>query len=195
MKILAQDTSLAGYQHIKSGWIESGDLIVGGPSRKKHLVEATDYSIGCDIGEFSFDVYRKMECPKHEGQMNAAYKHGLIADAVNIPAQEDHAPRAKTYDDGKPPMAHLPWKALREVSLVQIAGKDKYGDFHNYRKGMEVGRNLSCAVRHIADFMDGDDLDSETKRSHLASAALRCLFALQNILEKTAIDDRYNKNK
>jgi hypothetical protein len=53
--------------------------------------------------------------------------------------------QAKTYDDGKPPLAHLPWNALRQVAAVQEYGHKKYGDFYNYKKGMSVMRHLSCA--------------------------------------------------
>lgn len=101
--------------------------------------------------------------------------------------------KAKTYDNGKAPLAMLPWAGLREVAAVQQYGADKYGAFHNYRKGMEVSRNLSCAMRHIADFMDGRDLDAESGRSHLGHAACRILFVLQNLADGTAIDDRYAK--
>lgn len=100
--------------------------------------------------------------------------------------------RAKTYDDGKPPLAMLPLKALREVALVQLYGAEKYGEFFNYRKGMEVGRNASCAMRHIAAYMDGEDLDPESRRNHIAHAACRLLFILENLAEGTAIDDRYS---
>jgi len=100
---------------------------------------------------------------------------------------------AKTYDDGKPPLANLPWAGIREVAMVQAYGHSKYKDFNNYRKGMEVSRNCSCAIRHIADYMDGIDLDSESGRNHLAHAACRLLFVLQNLSDKTAIDDRYKK--
>ena len=100
---------------------------------------------------------------------------------------------ALTYDDGKPPLARLPLKALREVAFVQLYGAQKYGDFENYRKGMEITRNASCAIRHIADFMDGQDLDSESGCNHLAHAACRLLFILENIAEGTAIDDRFKR--
>lgn len=99
--------------------------------------------------------------------------------------------KALTYDDGKPHLAGLPWKALREVALVQGYGNSKYGSFFNYKKGMEISRNASCAIRHIADYLDGHDLDAESGRSHLAHAAARLLFMLENLAEGTAIDDRF----
>lgn len=100
--------------------------------------------------------------------------------------------KARTDDSGKAPLAYLPWDGIREVAQVQSYGHKKYGDFYNYRKGMEVGRNLSCAIRHIADYMDGNDVDHESGRSHLAHAACRLLFVLQNIHDGTIIDDRFS---
>lgn len=101
--------------------------------------------------------------------------------------------KAETYDDGKPPLAWLPWDGLNEVAMVQAYGHSKYKDFNNFRKGMEVSRNLSCAIRHIAAYQGGESLDPESKRSHLAHAACRLLFILQNEHDKTAIDDRYKR--
>lgn len=98
--------------------------------------------------------------------------------------------KAKTNDEGKPPLARLPWKALREVSLVQQYGFQKYGCWDNWRKGMEVSRNLSCSMRHVADYLDGADMDSESGKSHLAHAACRILFTIENLIDGTAIDDR-----
>ena len=100
---------------------------------------------------------------------------------------------AKTYDDGKEPLAWLPWGGIDEVSKVQMYGHKKYKDFNNYRKGLSVSRNLSCALRHIRDYMDGRDTDHESGNNPLAHAACRILFVLQNLKDKVAIDDRYKK--
>jgi hypothetical protein len=99
--------------------------------------------------------------------------------------------KAKTDDSNKPPLAMLPWAGLREVAYVQAYGHKKYKDFFNYRKGMEVSRNISCAMRHLSEYMDGQDLDAESGRLHVAHAACRLLFLLQNLKDGTAIDDRY----
>ena len=102
--------------------------------------------------------------------------------------------KAKTYDDGKPPLANVPWAGVREMARVQAYGHRKYGDFHNYRQGMEVTRNLSCALRHISEWIDGNDSDSESGCSHLGHAMCRIAFVLQNIADGTAIDDRFRRN-
>lgn len=102
--------------------------------------------------------------------------------------------KALTFDQEKSPLAYLPWAGIDEVAHVQAYGAKKYGDFYNYRKGMEVGRNLSCAIRHIRAYMEGENLDKESSRSHLAHACCRLLFTLQNLHDGTAIDDRYKKD-
>lgn len=98
---------------------------------------------------------------------------------------------AKTYDGGKAPLALLPGQALSQVAGVMGYGAQKYGDPHNYRKGMEVTRNLSCAMRHISAYLEGTDYDEESEHHHLAHAAIRVLFVLQNIVDGVEIDDRF----
>lgn len=174
---------LAGYQNIIMGFIQEGDILICRQTR--HKCWAPSASFHFDIEEVAnVDVYRKMECPRHEGQTNWEKQR---AEANQEPQ------KAKTDDSKKPPLAKLPWKALRAVSGVQIYGHKKYGDFYNYKKGMEVSRQISCSMRHMADYLDGDDIDKESGHLHLAHAACRILFALENILDGTATDDRYKK--
>lgn len=116
----------------------------------------------------------------------------LTSGLVQVVPQTD---KALTYDDGKAPLAHLPWDGVDAVAMVQAYGHKKYKDFYNYRKGMELGRNASCAIRHIRDFMKGHDNDAESGQSHLAHAACRLLFMIQNLADGTAIDERYSKRR
>lgn len=99
--------------------------------------------------------------------------------------------KAKTYDEGKAALANIPTAGLKAVAAVQSYGHRKYGDFYNYRKGMEVSRNLSCALRHIYAYLDREDLDPESGCNHLGHAACRLFFVLQNLKDGTAIDDRF----
>jgi hypothetical protein len=126
-----------------------------------------------------------------EAALNVLADDPATADAMKRSMAEPD--KARTYDDGKAPLAYLPWAALDELAMVQSYGEKKYGSFWNYRKGMEVGRNLSCAIRHIRDYMDGQDTDKESGRSHLGHAMCRIAFVLQNLKDGTAIDDRYKK--
>ena len=108
----------------------------------------------------------------------------------NVPGEQTMG-RAKTYDDGKEPLAWLPWAAIDELARVQQYGYTKYKDYNNYRKGIEVTRNLSCALRHIRDYLNGVDSDHESGRNPLAHALCRIAFVLQNIHDGKAIDDRF----
>lgn len=99
--------------------------------------------------------------------------------------------KAKTYDEGKLALARLPWAAIDAMNEVQGYGFKKYQDYDNYRKGMEVSRNLSCALRHIRDYLTGHDTDHESGLNPLAHAMCRIAFVLQNLNDGVAIDDRY----
>lgn len=193
---------LAGYQMLAKGTIETGDIIADSTfSYPRYSIMVTPFSVwnGLDVAEqakVGNNVYRIMPCPKQSDshQRDSAIEtrsHEMhIADPNG---KKDSVLKAKTYDDGKPPLAHLPWDALREVALVQAYGHSKYKDYSNYRKGMEGSRNISCAMRHLASYMEGQTLDTESHRSHLAHAACRILFVLQNEADGTLIDDRYVK--
>jgi hypothetical protein len=140
-------------------------------------------------------IYRKLPVAK-QGDNDPEWKDikGCFGPPKAEPSKAGPS-KALTHDEGKPPLAYLPWSALDEVAMVQAYGHQKYGDFHNYRKGMEVGRNLSCAIRHIRAYMEGEDNDPESGRNHLAHAATRLLFTLQNIADNKQIDDRPNQQK
>ena len=115
----------------------------------------------------------------------------MLRDKIVREASENT--KARTYDEGKPPLAWLPWAAITELAKVQQYGHTKYKDFNNYRKGLEVSRNLSCALRHIRDYLSGVDVDAESGLSPLAHALCRVAFVLQNIADGVEIDDRYKK--
>ena len=118
-------------------------------------------------------------------------QNGSVLAGATIGVLAQPPTKALTYDEGKEPLANLPWAAIDELSRVQAYGHKKYKDFNNYRKGMEVTRNLSCALRHIRDYLNGHDKDHESGLNPLAHALARVAFVLQNIEEGTAIDDRY----
>lgn len=105
----------------------------------------------------------------------------------------DDTYKAQTFDAGKPPLAMLPIAGIRAVANVQAYGNAKYKSFDDYRKGMEARRITSCAIRHIFAYLDGETLDPESNQPHIAMAATRLLFLLQNEADGTLIDDRYKR--
>lgn len=186
-KVIPDD--LAGYQNIVMGLVEDGDILVHVPTRDKGWAPCGFFGTPIETLKY-FDVYRRMDVPRHDAQTKPDFSNWRVDEFAESVAA---SPKAKTDDGNKPPLAMLPWKALRKVSAVQVYGFKKYGDYYNYKKGMEVSRQLNCAIRHIADYMDGITLDKESGESHLAHAATRILFALENIEDGTVTDDRYKK--
>ncbi len=116
----------------------------------------------------------------------------MIPSRHTPPAKPTAPTKAKTYDDGKAPLAWIPWAAVSDMAQVQAYGHRKYGTYLNYKRGMEVSRNLSCALRHIRDYMQGHDQDHESGLNPLAHAMCRLAFVLENIHDGTEIDDRHD---
>ena len=100
---------------------------------------------------------------------------------------------------GKPPLAHLPMRALREVAQVELWArtekKPKPYPSDNWRIGGPVRDGINSSMRHEADFLDGLDADPESGRHPLAHAACQILFLLENILTGRVVDDRYKYDK
>jgi len=84
------------------------------------------------------------------------------------------------YDEGKPRMGLLPFKALREVAQVLTFGAAKYRA-NNWQK-IEHSRYIDALLRHIGAYLDGEDLDPESGLHHLAHASCNTLFLLWQVL-------------
>lgn len=75
---------------------------------------------------------------------------------------------------GKGRYDQLQWMGLHRVALILEAANVKYGDARNYEKGMPIHEFIDSAVRHIAQYVNG-----ETDEDHLAQATWNLLSALQ----------------
>ena len=97
--------------------------------------------------------------------------------------EEEKEEEGIKYDTEKPKMNLLPPKAVIEVAKVLTFGAEKY-DAENWRKLDNLqSRYTAGALRHIFAHMDGEQLDPETKLSHLAHALCCLLFKLEIELE------------
>lgn len=93
------------------------------------------------------------------------------------------------YDANKPEYHHFP-PCLEEVAEVFTFGAKKYAAY-NYRKGMSHSRYFNAAMRHIWAYWRGEDIDSESGKSHLAHVVCCVLMLLQNKYDKVGQDDRF----
>lgn len=99
----------AGLQRVESGYVQDGDIC-------SHLGAVT-FVIVDEIGvnierylNFGASIYRPIPVAK-PGDLDGVHLDKL-PEGVTI------ADKAKTYDDEKPPLAQLPWAAMRELSMV-----------------------------------------------------------------------------
>lgn len=212
---------IGGYQHVVCGPIKEGDIWVAN-GKVIGFVREWEFGVdlsAIDDSDGAWNLYRKMavaqqgDCDytgwmtkqeemKAAGEMKRKWEHEFLdpkdvplIKGINLhPGQKDFADaeKASTHDDGKPPLARLPFAALNEMAMVMQHGYKKYKDWNNWRKGMEVLRNASCAMRHIGDYVIGKNKDHESGCHPLAHAMVRLAFIIENEKDGKAIDDRYS---
>ena len=73
------------------------------------------------------------------------------------------------YNDDKPDLSLIPLSTLEDEARVWMYGKEKYAAW-NWTKGMDWSIPLACALRHLAAFQAGEDLDRESGLPHIAHA-------------------------
>lgn len=86
--------------------------------------------------------------------------------------------KGEKHDGGKPRMDLVPLEALEEVARVLDFGARKYAP-DNWRHVRPFrSRYLAAALRHLAAYQGGQELDPETELPHLAHATCCLLFLL-----------------
>lgn len=97
----------------------------------------------------------------------------------------------KKAGDLKAPLHLLPTVALRETAYVLEGGADKYG-VYNWREseGVKATTYTAAIMRHLLQFTDGEDVDAESGRSHLAHIMATCSILLDAEQAGKLIDDR-----
>ena len=88
------------------------------------------------------------------------------------------------HDHGKPEYSLIPPLAEEEVVKVLTMGAKKYSP-ENWRLIDNIPkRYMDAAMRHMADWRKGKDLDSESELNHLAHAICCLQFVLEDQLIK-----------
>jgi hypothetical protein len=94
----------------------------------------------------------------------------------------------------KPPLDYIPTEAIMEVARVFGFGAQKYAA-ENWRKGFTHRRLAASAQRHILQFLDGEDKDTESELEHLAHAVAALLMLLEHRFKGYGDDDRHVRTK
>lgn len=98
------------------------------------------------------------------------------------------------HDQEKPTLAFIPKAALYAEGQAFAFGAKKY-DSWNYKHGIKVSRTLSAALRHIMQFLDGEDNDQESGAHHLGCARANLAMALDTLANHPEMDDRFKEKK
>lgn len=94
------------------------------------------------------------------------------------------------HDSGKAPIDLIPYEALEEIAKVLDFGAKKYARA-NWAKGIAISRLCAAALRHIFQFLAGENKDPESGLHPLAHAGCCLLFALWMIKRRPEMDDRW----
>ena len=86
------------------------------------------------------------------------------------------------YNDGKPDLSLIPLTTLEDEARVWMNGERRYARF-NWMKGMPWSVPLACALRHLAAFQRGEDLDPQSGLPHVAHAM--CNLRMLTLYAKT----------
>ena len=90
----------------------------------------------------------------------------------------------------KVPMHVLPGGVLMEMGLAMMAGGRKYGT-HNYRvMGVRASVYYDATLRHLLDWWEGEDIDSDSGLSHIIQAMSSLIVLRDSMLMKNWEDDR-----
>lgn len=91
----------------------------------------------------------------------------------------------------KPALHLVPQSANILEAVVFGHGADKYGGAYNWRvKPVRASIYLSAAMRHLAQWLDGQNDDSESGISHLAHARACLAILIDAQTTNCLIDDR-----
>jgi hypothetical protein len=93
----------------------------------------------------------------------------------------------------KPPIGLIPGSALVECSLVAKHGNDKYGPFNWRDEPIEAMEYAHAILRHVFSWIDGETIDPESGRHHLAHVMLTCGIVIDAGFCGTLKDNRPTK--
>lgn len=96
----------------------------------------------------------------------------------------------KKFDAEKPKISLIPSEVITGMAEILTFGANKYGAL-NWLKGIKYSRLIDAANRHMLAFQNGQDLDTESGKSHLLHAMVNLAFLYYFSVHKKELDDRW----
>jgi hypothetical protein len=118
---------------------------------------------------------------------------------VDKPSQATTAPLHPNDPKGaagalKAPMWLLPASALQQTAWVHGLGSKKYRPYNWRETGVCATTYISAIMRHLDQWRDGEDIDKESGKSHIAHIAASCNI-LMDAQHCGKLNDDRNKTK
>ncbi len=95
----------------------------------------------------------------------------------------------------KTPLGLIPAPAMEHIAHVLKFGADRYGAYNWRATGVCTTTYVHAILRHLNAWRDGEDLDPESGRSHIAHIAASCCILLDAAACETLEDDRVKRVK
>jgi hypothetical protein len=112
------------------------------------------------------------------------------------PVSQDIGTGSLRYNSDKPSAHHIPPKFIIALADLMTESAKKYSRW-NYAKGQPFTTPYDSLMRHLHEFMDGEDNDRQSKKSHLLHVAANAMImwtTQEYRLDKyPELDDRFNK--
>jgi hypothetical protein len=130
----------------------------------------------------------------HKLQYEIKSQGSKILGEQKMPSEQETLAGGIKHDESKRRMDLVPTSLISSVARILEFGARKYGD-NNWREGLKWSRVYAALQRHLADFWDGNDLDSESGLPHLYHAACNIAFLIEFYEKRKDLDDRYSTTK
>lgn len=130
-----------------------------------------------NIIDWYFSETKDKEFLKKEKNITITEEEYKKANEENKVVKSDEKILGMKFDDGKPMWRLLPFRELREVVDILTFGVKKYA-VDNWKKVTPPERYIDAAFRHFTSWIEGEKIDPETGKSHLAHAVCNLLFLM-----------------
>lgn len=95
----------------------------------------------------------------------------------------------------KPSLHAIPPNALLQLGAVMANGEAKYGLFNWRAEPISALVYYDALMRHLLEWRDGTDIDSESGKAHLAHVMANCAILLDAMSCGTLNDNRMVKGE
>lgn len=108
---------------------------------------------------------------------------------MTSPSEQSTNPKDK-IGRTKPPLHLIPAPAMVQEAVVFGLGAEKYGPYNWRQHSVSASVYVAAALRHLMQWNDGEDIDTESGASHLAHARACLGILLDAECQDKLVDDR-----